>query len=100
MITSLTMQTVDVLAQVNVDIQPKPPAGSNGILEILRILLWCVIIGGIAAITVGGGWLAWEKFNGGVNNAPKVIVGALIGGIVATVAGGLMNMVVSAALQG
>ena len=97
MIATLAIQSVDMLAQVgDINITPKPPAGSNGILEILRIALWVVFIAGIGAIIVGGGWLAWEKFNGGVNNAPKVIVGALIGGVVATSASGLMNMVITA----
>lgn len=99
-LTTLALQGSDVLAQMDTDLVPKAPVGSNGLVEIGRIILWLVFFAGILAIVVGGGWLAWEKFNGGVNQAPKVIVGALIGGIIAASATGLMNMVLAASQQG
>ncbi|MEV0773634.1 hypothetical protein [Nocardia salmonicida] len=98
MIAMLALQTTEILAQgVDIDITPKAPAGSNGLVEILRIGMWIVIFAGIGAIMVGGGLLGWEKMNGGVSVAPKIISGALIGGVIATSAGGLVNGVIAAA---
>ncbi|MFF0494337.1 hypothetical protein ACFYTQ_35415 [Nocardia sp. NPDC004068] len=97
MITTLVMQSTDVLAQIDTNLTPQAPTGSGGFVMIARIIMWCVLFAGIVAVVVGGGWLAWEKFNGGLNNAPKVIIAAFIGGIVAVSASGLMNMVISAA---
>ncbi|MGW6728764.1 hypothetical protein ACWF9G_22930 [Nocardia sp. NPDC055029] len=98
MIAMLALQTTDFLAQgIDVDITPKAPAGSNGFIEILRIGMWIVLISGIAAIMAGGALLGWEKFNGGVSVAPKIISGALIGGVIATSAGAIVNGVIAAA---
>ena len=41
-----------------------------------------------------GGKFGWEKYNGGTLESPKIVVGALIGGVIAMSAGTIMNTVV------
>lgn len=94
---TVAMQSSAVLADIDTNFSPKAPVGSNGIIEIVRYISWGVLILGIVAIMAAGGLFGWEKLNGGVNNSPKMVAGALIGGILATVAGTLMNAVTSAA---
>lgn len=99
MITHLTMASTEYLAQLDQNITPKAPAGSNGILEIVRIFMWVVLLSGGCAIMYGGGKFAWEKWTGGVIESPKIIAGALIGGVVAVSSFPLLNMAVTAAQQ-
>ncbi|NKY88887.1 hypothetical protein [Nocardia veterana] len=95
MIHDVALQATHVLAQVDT-ITPDAPPGSKGVVKILQYALWGVLLAGILAIIIAGGVLGWEKFNGGVNTAPKMVVGALIGGIVAVSASGLINGVLAA----
>ncbi|ATL72542.1 hypothetical protein [Nocardia terpenica] len=95
MITALVMQSTDVLAQLNTDLTPTPPAGSGGLIYLGRILMWCCLLGGILAIVYGGGKFGWEKWTGGAVESPKIIAASMIGGIVSVSASQLMDAVIS-----
>ncbi|MFB8004895.1 hypothetical protein [Nocardia sp. NPDC056000] len=87
--------TVDLLAQ-QVNITPEPPPGSQGLLKIVNWLSWFVMLAGIAALIYAGGKFAWERWHGGAVEAPKIVLGALVGGIIATSAGTIMTQITSA----
>ncbi|WP_331758380.1 hypothetical protein OG225_40390 (plasmid) [Nocardia sp. NBC_01377] len=83
-----------VLAQVK-NYTPEQPPGSAGLEKLMRYLAWIVLLSGVAAIMFAGGKFAWEKWQGGMLESPKMVLGALIGGILATSAGTIMNGIVS-----
>lgn len=85
--------TVAVVAQVE-DYKPEKPPNADGLVKLMRYLAWLVLLAGVASIMVAGGKFAWEKWHGGILESPKMVLGALIGGIVATSAGTLMNAVI------
>lgn len=76
------------------NIAPEAPPGSNGILRLMRWLMWFVMVAGIAAIIYAGGRLAWEKWNGQPLESPKMLIGACIGGLIATSASSILNTIV------
>ncbi len=76
-------------------ISPEAPPGSNGLLKLMRWLMWVVLLAGIAGIIYGGGRFAWERWNGGALESPKIVIGALVGGVIATSAAAIMNAVVT-----
>lgn len=82
-----------VLAQLG-NPTPEAPPLSDKILQMTRYFTWFVLLSGVAAITYGGGRFAWEKWNGGAMNSPKMVAGAMLGGAVATSAGTIMNTIV------
>ncbi|MFQ6396554.1 hypothetical protein ACLMAJ_24165 [Nocardia sp. KC 131] len=82
-----------VLAQV-ANPTPEAPPISDKILKMVRYLTWFVLLSGVAAITYAGGRFAWEKWSGGGLQSPKMVAGAMIGGVVATSAGTIMNAVI------
>ncbi|MBO0878808.1 MAG: hypothetical protein J2P17_00125 [Mycobacterium sp.] len=84
---------VVVIAQVD-NYKPEKPPNADGLIKLMRYLAWLVLLAGVAAIMFAGGKFAWEKWWGGVFESPKMVLGALIGGIVATSAGTLMNAVI------
>jgi hypothetical protein len=73
---------------------PEAPPGSEKVLQMVRYLDWFVLLSGVTGITYAGGRFAWEKWSGGTLESPKMIAGAMIGGVVATSAGTIMNTVV------
>lgn len=81
-----------ILAQA-VNVTPEAPPNSGGFLRLVRWLMWGVVLAGVAAIIYAGGKFGWEKYNGGVLESPKIVVGALIGGALAASAGTLINTV-------
>lgn len=85
----------DYLAQQIGNVTPEAPPGSNGLMRLVRWLMWIVMLSGITAIVYSGSKFAWEKWNGGALESPKMVVGALIGGIVATSAGTIMNTIIT-----
>ena len=88
-----TLQTgIDILAQI--DLTPEAPPKSEGFLRPGRWLLWGVVLAGVCALVYAGGKFGWEKYSGGQLESPKIVVGALIGGVIATSAGTIMNTVV------
>ncbi|MCU1641736.1 hypothetical protein [Nocardia sp.] len=93
--SQLLLDAVSVLAQ-QVTITPEAPPGSQGILKIVNWLSWFVMLAGIAALIYAGGKFAWERWHGGAVEAPKIVLGALVGGIIATSAGTIMTQITTA----
>ena len=82
---------IDILAQI--ELTPEAPPKSDGFLRLGRWLSWFVLLAGVCALVYGGGKFGWEKYSGGALESPKIIVGALIGGVIATSAGTIMTSV-------
>ncbi|MFQ6396522.1 hypothetical protein ACLMAJ_24005 [Nocardia sp. KC 131] len=82
-----------VFAQID-DPSPEAPPGSEKVLKMVSYLTWFVLLSGVTGITYAGGRFAWEKWSGGTLDSPKMLAGAMIGGIVATSAGTIMNAIV------
>lgn len=79
------------------DPTPQAPPGSPGLLHILNWMAWLVMIAGVGAILYAGGKFGWERWHGGAVESPKIVLGALVGGILATSAGGIMTEITNAA---
>ncbi|WP_280310401.1 hypothetical protein [Nocardia abscessus] len=82
-----------VLAQLD-NYTPEAPPGTQGLTRLVRWLTWFVLLSGVSAIIFAGGRFAWEKWHGGMLESPKMVVGALIGGIVGTSAGSIMRAII------
>ncbi|WP_067678323.1 hypothetical protein [Nocardia miyunensis] len=82
-----------VLAQVG-NPTPETPPVADKLMKLVRYFTWFVIMSGILAIVYAGGHFAWEKWTGGGSQSPKMVAGAMIGGLVATSAGTIMNAVI------
>ncbi|AVH20331.1 hypothetical protein [Nocardia cyriacigeorgica] len=82
-------ETLDVLAQITVT--PTQPPGADRFVRLVNYLAWFVSLAGIAALIYAGGKFGWERFHGGAVESPKIILAALVGGIVATSAGLIMS---------
>jgi hypothetical protein len=82
-----------VLAQIDTPTPEAPPLADK-LLQMGSYFSWLIQLSGITAITYGGGRFAWEKWNGGGLQSPKMIASAMAGGVVATSAGTIMNSVV------
>ncbi|MFC8047106.1 hypothetical protein [Nocardia sp. NPDC057353] len=89
-----TAHDMFLLAQVG-NPTPEAPPLSDEILQMVRYVTWFSILSGVAGITVAGGKFAWEKWNGTSFTSPKMIAGGMIGGVVATSAGTIMNTLIS-----
>ena len=79
-----------VLAQVG-NPTPETPPVADKLLKMVRYFTWFTLLSGVSAVTYGGGKFAWEKWTGGGLESPKMVAGAMIGGIIATSAGTIMN---------
>ncbi|MFI8977237.1 hypothetical protein ACIGO9_30440 [Nocardia asteroides] len=90
----LVTLAADVAAQIE-NPGPQAPPLSNKILRLVRYFTWFILLSGILAITYAGGKFAWEKWSGGSLESPKMVAGAMIGGVVATSAGTIMNAVIT-----
>ncbi|WP_280421392.1 hypothetical protein [Nocardia carnea] len=93
MLLAVSEHAAIVLAQVD-NYTPEAPPGTTGLTTLVQWLMWFVLLSGVAAIIFAGGRFAWEKWHGGMLESPKMVVGALIGGITATSAGTIMNSVI------
>jgi len=78
-------------------INPTPiePPAADKMLRVIGWLSWVAMTAGVAGIIYAGGKFAWERSHGGAMESPKIVLGALIGGILITSAGAIMNGVVS-----
>lgn len=92
--TYLISETISVLAD-QIPITPKAPPGSQQLINIVNYLSWIVMLAGIAALIYAGGKFGWERFHGGALESPKIVLGALVGGVIATSAGAIMQAVVT-----
>ncbi|WP_198428497.1 hypothetical protein [Nocardia bovistercoris] len=73
---------------------PEAPPLSDKIMQFVRYGTWFAMLSGIVAIVYAGGKFAWEKWQGSGLESPKMVAGAMIGGVVATSAGTIMNAVI------
>ncbi|MGY4100789.1 hypothetical protein ACW2Q0_14725 [Nocardia sp. R16R-3T] len=73
---------------------PQAPPLSDKLLQLVRYLTWFALLSGIVSIIYAGGRFAWEKWSGSALQSPKMVAGALIGGVVATSAGTIMNSII------
>ncbi|WP_137875593.1 hypothetical protein [Rhodococcus sp. Q] len=90
------MDSTAILAQApSFDITAEVPPGANGLLKLLNWLLWGVTLACVAAIIYSGGKFAWEKWQSGQPESPKILVGALVGAIVAISANQILSAVTS-----
>ncbi|WP_092808839.1 hypothetical protein [Rhodococcus globerulus] len=87
-----TIHDTAILA-VEFNISPEVPPGANGLLKLLNWLLWGVMLACVAALVFSGGKFAWEKWTQGSTEAPKMLVGSLVGAIVAGSASAILNAV-------
>lgn len=87
-----TVYDTAVLA-VQFDVSPEIPPGANGLLKLLNWLLWGVMLACVAALVFSGGKFAWEKWSQGQTDAPKMLIGSLVGAIVAGSANAILNAV-------
>lgn len=87
-------EAIIVLAQ-QITVTPVSPPGADKLVNLVNYLSWIVMLAGIAALIYAGGKFGWERFHGGAVESPKIILGALVGGIIATSAGAIMNAVVT-----
>ncbi len=81
-----------LLAQV-MNPTPETPPAADKILKLVRYFTWFVLLSGTTAIIYAGGRFGWEKWSGGRLESPKMVAGALIGGVLATSAGTIMNSI-------
>ncbi|MBB5916875.1 hypothetical protein BJY24_005787 [Nocardia transvalensis] len=84
-----------VVAADPIPISPKPPPGSDLLINIVNWLSWMVMLAGIGALIYAGGRFGWERWHGGALESPKIVLGALIGGVIATSAGSIMSQVIT-----
>ncbi|AXK85800.1 hypothetical protein IU443_25520 [Nocardia farcinica] len=87
--------TFSTLAQVG-NPTPEAPPLSDKIMQFVRYATWFALLSGILSIVYAGGRFAWEKWSGNAMQSPKMVAGAMIGGVVATSAGTIMNAVIGA----
>lgn len=82
-----------LMAQVE-DPVPEAPPNSDKILQLLRYFTWFVILSGVTGIMYAGGKFAWEKWQGGPLASAKMVAGGMVGGVIATSAGTIMNALI------
>jgi hypothetical protein len=95
MIHTFHTVTDTVLFAIELDINPEAPPGANGLLKLLNWLLWGVFIACVAAVVFSGGKFAWEKWSSGSSDAMKMLVGSLVGAVIAGSASQILNAVSS-----
>ncbi|MGI5220550.1 hypothetical protein [Nocardia carnea] len=93
-IAASVVDAVSVYAQVS-NPTPEPPPLADKIMEFVRYATWLAILSGTVSIVYAGGKFAWEKWSGSSMQSPKMVAGAMIGGVVATSAGTIMNTVLT-----
>lgn len=79
-----------MVAQV-ADPAPEAPPLSAEILQLVHYFTWFALLSGIMGITAAGGRFAWEKWHGGALASPKMVVGGMLGGAIATSASSIIN---------
>ena len=89
------LHTVSFLA-LSFDTTPQAPPGSAGLLKIIGWISWAVSAALICAVLVAGAKFAWERWHSGATEAPKMLVGALVGAVIAGSAGAILNGVAPA----
>lgn len=90
----LATATSTALLAIDFNVNPEIPPGANGLMRLLNWLLWGVMLACVAALIFSGGKFAWEKWSQGATEAPKMLIGSLVGAIVAGSANAILNAVV------
>ncbi|MFZ2178841.1 MAG: hypothetical protein WAW17_33375 [Rhodococcus sp. (in: high G+C Gram-positive bacteria)] len=90
-----TIHDTAILA-VDFNIQPTLPPGADGLLRLVNWLLWIIMLACVAALVVSGGKFAWEKWSQGQTGGVTMLLGSLIGTIVAGSATTILNAVTAA----
>ncbi|WP_072691482.1 hypothetical protein [Rhodococcus marinonascens] len=90
-----TIADTAILA-VEFDVTPELPPGASGILRLLNWLLWFVLLACVAAVIFSGGKFAWEKWSRGESGAVTMLIGSLVGAIIAGSATTILNAVTAA----
>ncbi|WP_431949792.1 hypothetical protein [Nocardia lijiangensis] len=85
--------TYSTLAQIG-NPTPEAPPLSDKMMQFVQYGTWFALLSGVASIIYAGGRFAWEKWSGGALQSPKMVAGAMLGGVVATSAGTIMNSVI------
>ncbi|WP_174361607.1 hypothetical protein [Nocardia paucivorans] len=91
--SAAVVDTVTILAQLE-DPTPEPPPLADKAMQFIRYATWLAMMSGVTSIIYAGGKFAWEKWSGNGGDSPKMVAGAMIGGVVATSAGTIMNAVI------
>ncbi|MDO4606972.1 MAG: hypothetical protein Q4B12_06595 [Bowdeniella nasicola] len=82
-------------AQGGITVNPTPPPGAEKFLALINIFGWFVTVAGVAALLLAGAMFGYEKwYSSGDAQAPKRVVAAIVGGVIASVAGPLMAFAV------
>ncbi|MFF7941621.1 hypothetical protein ACFZC5_18060 [Nocardia gamkensis] len=95
MTTAYAVAEATVVLAQQIPITPKSPPGADKLINLVNYLSWIVTLAGIGALIYAGGKFGWERWHGGAVESPKIILGALFGGIIATSAGQIMGAVVT-----
>ncbi|MGY2087915.1 MULTISPECIES: hypothetical protein [Nocardia] len=95
MTTAYTVAEATVVLAQQIQITPKTPPGADKLINLVNYLSWIVTLLGIGAVVYAGGKFGWERWHGGAVESPKIIAAALVGGIVASSAGPIMNAAVT-----
>ena len=85
-----TIHDTAVLA-IEFNITPELPPGANGLLRLVNWLMWGVLLACVAALVFSGGKFAWEKWSQGQTGGVSMLIGSLIGAIVAGSATQILN---------
>ncbi|WUM88225.1 hypothetical protein OHA85_15500 [Nocardia salmonicida] len=93
-VLSVVGDSVSVLAQ-EIKVNPTIPPGGDKLTNLVGYLSWLVILAGVAALIYAGGKFGWERWHGGAVESPKIVFAAMVGGIIATSAGAIMNAAVT-----
>lgn len=78
---------------IELNITPELPPGANGLLKIVNWVLWIALVGCTVAVIVSGVKFAWEKWSRGESDAVKMLVGSLVGAVIAGSATTILNAV-------
>lgn len=89
----LASYAADLAQQITV--KPSQPPGAAGLLKIAGWVAWGVSLAGVLALIYAGGKFAWERWHGGAVEAPKIVIFTLIGAVIASFAGPIMQAVIT-----
>ncbi|MDN8578301.1 hypothetical protein [Corynebacterium bovis] len=84
---------IQILAQVP-DLNPQQPPGGEKFISLAGWIKWGVMLASVLALLFAAGKFGYEKyFAHGEVQSPKQVIGALIGGVIGSIATVLMNTV-------
>ncbi len=90
---TLTVAHELILSQI-MNPTPETPPVADKFMKLVRYFTWFMLLSGTVGIIYAGGRFAWEKWQGGRLESPKMVAGALVGGVLITSAGTIMNSII------